>query len=73
MHRAVIEQAKGILMGRTGLNAAEAFQRISQYSQRNNRKVVVVSQEIIDRAVTLTRQTQHQSSDHALLDPFTAL
>ena len=71
--RAVIEQAKGILMGRAGLNAAEAFERISQYSQRNNRKVVVVSQEIIDRAVTLTRQTRHQSSDHALLDLFTAL
>jgi hypothetical protein len=71
--RAVIEQAKGILMGRAGLNATEAFERISSFSQRTNRKVVVIAQEIIDRAVTLTRQRQHQSRDQALLDLFTAL
>jgi hypothetical protein len=73
LSRAVIEQAKGILMGRAGLDAAEAFGRISSYSQRTNRKVVVIAQEIIDRAVTLTRQGQHQSSDDALLDLFTEL
>jgi hypothetical protein len=71
--RAVIEQAKGILMGRAGLSPAEAFERISQYSQRTNRKVVVIAQEIIDRAATLTRQSQHQPSNQALLDLFTAL
>jgi AmiR/NasT family two-component response regulator len=73
LSRAVIEQAKGILMGRAGLNATEAFERISSYSQRTNHKVVVVAQEIIDRAATLTRQNQHQSRDNALLDLFTAL
>lgn len=71
--RAVIEQAKGILMGRAGLDAAEAFTRISTHSQRTNRKVVVVSQEIIDRAVQLTRQNDHQSETDALIDLFEAL
>jgi hypothetical protein len=73
LSRAVIEQAKGILMGRTGLNATEAFEHISQYSQRTNRKVVVISQEIIDRAHQLTRDDQHQPRTHALLDLFRAL
>ncbi len=70
--RAVIEQAKGILMGRAGLNATEAFDRISSHSQRTNRKVVVISQEIIDRAVLLT-QDQPRSGDQALLELFDAL
>ena len=71
--RAVIEQAKGILMGRAGLTATEAFERLSSYSQRTNRKVVVISQEIIDRAVTLTREHRHQSRTDALVDLFDAL
>ncbi len=73
LRRAVIEQAKGILMGRAGLNATEAFERISSYSQRTNRKVVVVAQEIIDRALQLTHRTNQHSRDKALLDLFTAL
>jgi hypothetical protein len=73
LSRAVIEQAKGILMGRTGLNATEAFEHISQYSQRTNRKVVVMSQKIIDRAHQLTRQDQHQPRTEALVDLFRAL
>ncbi|MEC5199736.1 hypothetical protein RCH21_001975 [Arthrobacter sp. PL16] len=73
LSRAVIEQAKGILMGRAGLSATEAFDRISSYSQRTNRKVVVISQEIIDRALTLTHQDQHQPRTEALLDLFRAL
>jgi hypothetical protein len=70
--RAVIEQAKGILMGRAGLNATEAFGRISSHSQHTNRKVVVISQEIIDRAFLLT-QDQPRSGDQALLELFDAL
>ncbi|WP_104182053.1 ANTAR domain-containing protein [Arthrobacter sp. B0490] len=73
LSRAVIEQAKGILMGRAGLSATEAFQQLSSYSQRTNRKVVVISQEIIDRALTLTHGHRHQSSTDALLDLFEKL
>lgn len=73
LSRAVIEQAKGIVMGRAGLDATEAFELISSYSQRVNRKAVVVAQEIIDRAIYLTRQRNHQSEADALVDLFTAL
>jgi hypothetical protein len=73
LSRAVIEQAKGILMGRAGLTPAEAFERISSYSQQTNRKVVVIAQEIIDRAIYLTRQASHQSSPDAMIDLFQTL
>jgi hypothetical protein len=68
--RAVIEQAKGILMGRAGLSATEAFERISQRSQNTNRKVVVIAQEVIDRAHQLTQDNGQARSTHALLELF---
>ncbi len=55
--RAVIEQAKGILMGRHGVTATEAFHRISTYSQNANRKVVIIAQDIIDLSQQLHRGT----------------
>lgn len=69
-NRAVIEQAKGILMGRAGVNAAEAFAQISLYSQHTNRKVVVISQEIIDQASKLTHTTGEQVRADALEELF---
>ncbi|WP_104165573.1 GAF and ANTAR domain-containing protein [Arthrobacter sp. SX1312] len=66
--RAVIEQAKGVLMAFAGLNAAEAFDRITSYSRRTNGKVLIVAQEIIDCAVKLTPENQHQSREQAFLD-----
>lgn len=71
LNRAVIEQAKGILKGRAGLNATDAFQQISMHSQRTNRKVVVVAQEIIDRTTRLSHQDDHHLRDRALLELFT--
>jgi AmiR/NasT family two-component response regulator len=50
VNRAVIEQAKGILMGRTGVNAEQAFELISQLSQDTNRKLYAIAQEIVERA-----------------------
>jgi hypothetical protein len=70
LSRAVIEQAKGILMGRAGLDATEAFERISQRSQTTNRKVVVIAQEIIDRAHQLTQDNRQARSTQALLELF---
>lgn len=72
--RAVIEQAKGILMGRRGIDALEAFQRISTYSQNANRKVVIVAQDIIDLAQRLHRGTVRvgtDTSDSRLLELLT--
>ncbi|MFA9431076.1 ANTAR domain-containing protein [Egicoccus sp. AB-alg2] len=38
-HRAVIEQAKGVLMGWLGVDAERAFGHLVGYSQRNNRRL----------------------------------
>ena len=51
--RAVIEQAKGILMARTGVNADEAFGLISQLSANTNRKVAAIARDIVERATAL--------------------
>ncbi|NUT72502.1 PAS and ANTAR domain-containing protein [Pseudarthrobacter sp. C4D7] len=50
LNRAVIEQAKGVLMGRTGASADQAYELISQLSQDTNRKVYAVAQDIVNRA-----------------------
>lgn len=46
--RAVIEQAKGVLMVTQAISAEEAFARLSQYSQRVNRKISLLAQDILD-------------------------
>ena len=48
--RAVIEQAKGILIARHGLDDDEAFDRLRHHSQTENRKLRDVAIEIVDRA-----------------------
>lgn len=45
--RAVIEQAKGILMARSGHTDAEAFRALTSASQRSNRKVRDIAAEIV--------------------------
>lgn len=47
-YRAVIEQAKGILMGQRRISAAEAFQLLSSASQRSNRKLRDIAVAIVD-------------------------
>ncbi|MGY2126990.1 ANTAR domain-containing protein [Blastococcus sp. SYSU DS0617] len=46
--RAVIEQAKGILMSQRRCDAAEAFSLLAAASQRSNRKVRDIAQSLID-------------------------
>jgi GAF domain-containing protein len=48
--RGVIDQAKGVLMARTGRSADEAFESLRRASQRTNRKVFDLAQEIIESA-----------------------
>jgi GAF domain-containing protein len=48
--RAVIEQAKGILMGQRRCTAAEAFDLLVQVSQDTNRKLRDVAQALVDEA-----------------------
>src|SRR5881296_204955 len=46
--RAVIEQAKGILMARHSLNADKAFEMLREHSQHNGRRLADVASAIVD-------------------------
>ena len=48
--RAVIEQAKGMLIAAHGCTPEEAFQMLSESSQRSNRKLRDVAKAMVDRA-----------------------
>src|SRR5829696_7891539 len=47
--RAVIDQAKGILMGRHGVGAEEAFTLLRTASQRENRKLRDLAEELVEQ------------------------
>jgi AmiR/NasT family two-component response regulator len=51
--RAVIEQAKGILMARHAVNAEKAFEMLRDHSQHNGRKLIDVAQAIVDSHLLL--------------------
>ena len=46
-HRGVIEQAKGVLMEREGLDATAAFERLRRTARSSERKVVDVAEELL--------------------------
>jgi GAF domain-containing protein len=46
--RVVIEQAKGVLSERAGIDLAEAFSRMRGYARNNNRRLTEVAQDAID-------------------------
>lgn len=51
--RAVIEQAKGILMARHALNADKAFEMLREHSQRSGQRVADVAAAIVDSHLLL--------------------
>lgn len=51
--RAVIEQAKGILMARNGIDAERAFELLRNHSQQRGQKVADVATAIVDSHVLL--------------------
>jgi GAF domain-containing protein len=53
--RGIIDQAKGILMARTGGDADEAFESLRRASLRTNRKVFDLAQQIVASARTNVR------------------
>lgn len=59
--RPVIEQAIGLLRGRTGGNAEEAFNRLRVISQSEHTKLADVAQHIVDEAVRRAR-SRHVNS-----------
>src|SRR5437762_12283537 len=60
--RALIEQAKGILMARHSINADAAFHRLRDHSQHNGRKLSDVAAAVVESHLLLlppTPQTPH--------------
>lgn len=51
--RALIEQAKGILMARHGIDERGAFEMLRSHSQRNGRKVVDVADAVVESHLLL--------------------
>ncbi len=51
--RAMIEQAKGILMARHAVNADRAFEMLRDHSQHNGRKLVDVAEAIVESHLLL--------------------
>ena len=51
--RALIEQAKGILMARNSIDADQAFEMLRDHSQHNGRKLIDVAQAIVDSHLLL--------------------
>jgi AmiR/NasT family two-component response regulator len=49
--RAVIDQALGIVMSRSGCGAAEAFDRLRAVSEADKRKISLVARDVVDEAV----------------------
>jgi GAF domain-containing protein len=59
--RPVIDQAIGLIRGRNGGSAEEAFARLRAISQDEHRKLGVVAQRIVDEAVRRARARQQPS------------
>lgn len=57
-HRALIEQAKGMLMIAYGVDADEAFDVLRSQSQHYNVKLRVVAEQILKDMVELARATK---------------
>ncbi len=51
--RARIEQAKGILMARHGIDEARAFEMLKSHSQHNGRKVVDIAEAVVESHLLL--------------------
>jgi AmiR/NasT family two-component response regulator len=60
--RAVIEQAKGILMARNSLNADQAFELLRDHSQHNGQRLADVAAAIVDSHLLLVPPTPQPAS-----------
>jgi GAF domain-containing protein len=60
--RAIIDQAIGIMMSRTGSSADEAFGRLRTMSQTQHLKLNAVAQQLVDQAVRRARSRHPEAS-----------
>jgi AmiR/NasT family two-component response regulator len=56
--RAIIEQAKGILMARHAITAERAFEMLRDHSQHNGHKVIDVAQAVVESHLLLASPAQ---------------
>jgi AmiR/NasT family two-component response regulator len=49
--RAIIEQAKGVLIGQQGLTAHDAYARLRAQARTERRKLAIVSAEVVRNAI----------------------
>ncbi len=63
-NRATIDQALGIVMSRVGCSPDEAFARLREISQRENRKLHSVAEQLVDEAVRAAR-ARHTRPDRS--------
>lgn len=61
--RALIEQAKGILMERHGIEEARAFQMLKSHSQRNGRRVVDIADAVVESHLLLLSPARSTDGD----------
>ena len=61
--RALIEQAKGILMARHAIDADRAFEMLRGHSQHNGRKLIDVAQAIVDSHLLLLGPLQESAAN----------
>jgi transcriptional regulator with GAF, ATPase, and Fis domain len=61
--RAVIDQAIGIVMSRSGASAAEAFDVLRARSQHDHVKLADVARRLVEDAVRRARRRQHTAGD----------
>jgi AmiR/NasT family two-component response regulator len=69
--RAMIEQAKGILMVRHSVDADGAFDMLRNHSQHNGRKVVDVAQAIVDSYLLLPPPSAEAATASPIASPLT--
>ena len=62
--RAVIDQAMGVIMSRSGVGAQEAFDRLRAASQADSRKLSEVATDLVDSAVRQARARRGSGEDH---------
>lgn len=71
-YRAVIEQAKGVLMARSGSDPERAFRQLVAHSQRTNLKLTQVAAAVVSRTITTPPIGGPIPSDGQLLEAATS-
>jgi GAF domain-containing protein len=63
--RVLIEQAKGVLTERAGIDMQEAFSRLRNYARNHNLRLVDVAQQVIDRTLDTAALDRPSSTPRA--------